>query len=115
MQSRARDTVFWPNITRDLEEIRARCSECNVKAPSQAANVPKPLVSPDYPFQYIVADIGKTWLIFDDRFTGWVSVWYFAKEAKDMVKILRDMFTTFPGLRKPDHGRLVPVQSTFCR
>ena len=40
MHARARETVFWPNITRDLEEIRARCSQCNVKAPSQAAIPP---------------------------------------------------------------------------
>ena len=51
MQARARETVFWPNITRDLEEIRARCSEYNMKASSQAAIHPKPLVSPDYAFQ----------------------------------------------------------------
>ena len=101
MQSRAKETVFWPNITRDLEEIRARCRECNVKQPSQAPLPPRPLVSPDYPFQYIVADYcsikAKTWLICADHFTGWVSVFYFAKEAtvKELVKILREMFTTF--------------------
>ena len=39
----------------------------------------------------------KTWLIFADHFTGWVSVWYFEKgaTAKGLVKILRDQFTTF--------------------
>ena len=47
MQARARETVFWPNITRDLEEIKARCSQCNVMAPSQAAIPPRPLVSVD--------------------------------------------------------------------
>ena len=76
MQSRARETVFWPNINRDLEEIGARCSDCNVKAPSHEAIPPKPLESPDYPFQYVVADYcsikAKTWLIFVKRFTGWV-------------------------------------------
>ena len=101
MQARARETVFWPNITRDLEEIRARCSECILKVPSQGAIPPKPLASPDYPFQYVVVDYcsirAKKWLIFADRFTGWVSVFYFEKEAtaKGLVKILRELFTTF--------------------
>ena len=36
MHARARETVFRPDITMDLEEIRARCSQCNVKAPSKA-------------------------------------------------------------------------------
>ena len=56
MQSRAMDTVFWPGITKDLEEVRARCRECNFKQPSQAALPPKPMTSPEYPFQYIIAD-----------------------------------------------------------
>ena len=50
MQSRGMETVF----IKKMEEAKARCRECNVKQPSQAA-LP-PLVSPDYPFQYIVAD-----------------------------------------------------------
>ena len=62
MHVRARKTVFRPNITRDLEEIRARCSQCNVKASSQAAIPPKPLMSPDYPFKQVMADY---WFIKD--------------------------------------------------
>ena len=51
--------------------------------------------------QCIIADYcslkAKTWLIFANLFTGWVSVWYFEKEAtaKGPVKILRNQFTTF--------------------
>ena len=60
-----------------------------------------PLVSPDYPFQFVVAHYcfikAKTWLIFADCFTGWVSVYHFEKEAtaKGLVKILRELSTTF--------------------
>ena len=56
MFARAQDTVFWPGIYANLEAVRAGCGECNVKQPSQAALPPKPLASPDYPFQQIVAD-----------------------------------------------------------
>ena len=38
MQSRAMDTVFWPGITKDLEEIRARCRVCNIKKGSTSHN-----------------------------------------------------------------------------
>ena len=40
---------------------------------------------------------GKTWLVTADRFSGWVSVHYFPKEAssKDLMKVFRDVFTTF--------------------
>ena len=59
------------------------------------------LVSPVYQFQILVADYytikAKTWLVLADRLTGWVSVFYFAKEATDkqLVTIVREMFTTF--------------------
>ena len=74
MLARAQDTVFWPGIYADLEAVRARCGECNVKQPSQAALPPRPLASPDYPFQMIEADYctikAKMWLVQADRFTG---------------------------------------------
>jgi len=40
---------------------------------------------------------GKTWLVTADRFTGWVSVYYFPSEAssKELIKVFRDIFTTF--------------------
>ena len=46
MLARAQDTVFWPGIYADLEAVRARCGECNVKQHSQAALPPSPLASP---------------------------------------------------------------------
>ena len=45
---------------------------------------------------WLITDLSKakTWLIFADRFTGWV---YLEKEAttKGLVMILRELFTTF--------------------
>ena len=40
---------------------------------------------------------GKTWLVTRERFTGWVSVFYFAGAAssKELIKVFRDIFTTF--------------------
>ena len=40
---------------------------------------------------------GKTWLVTADRFSGWVSVYYFPKEAssKGLIKVFGDIFTTF--------------------
>ena len=62
---------------------------------------PLPLASPDFPFQYIVADYfdvkSKTWLVIADRFSGWLSLSYFPREANatDLIKILKEYFTTF--------------------
>ena len=62
---------------------------------------PMPLASPDFPFQMVVADYftvkSRTWLVVADRFSGWLSLFYFAREANatDLIKDLKDYFTTF--------------------
>ena len=62
---------------------------------------PQPLASPDYPFQMVVADYcnvkGKSWLVLCDRFSGWLSVQYFPREATagDLVRILKEYFSIF--------------------
>ena len=85
MMSRAKQIVFWPGMFKDLERTRAKCMDCHIRAPSQAALPSRPIASPDYPFQQITADYcmikSKTWLVIADRFSGWVSVYYFPKEA----------------------------------
>ena len=93
--------MFWPGIFKDLETVRATCRDCCVRAPSQSAMPPAPLPSPEYPFHMLVADYcdikGKTWLVTADRFTGWISVFYFpsAASSKELMKRFRDIFTTF--------------------
>ena len=101
MSNRAQQAVFWPGIFKDLEATRAQCRDCCAKAPSQPALPPVNLASPEYPFHMISTDYceikGKTWLIIVDRFTGWLSVFYFPSDAsaKKLVEILRNYFTTF--------------------
>ena len=62
---------------------------------------PLPLASPEYPMQMIVGDYfdakGKTWLVLADRFTGWLSLFYYPKEASatDLVKTMKDYFSIF--------------------
>ena len=101
MMDRAKDSVFWVGITTDLENLRDSCSYCNRNAPSQAMMPPQPLASPDYPFQMVVADYcnvkGKSWLVLCDRFTGWLNVQYFSREATagDLVRTLKEYFSIF--------------------
>ena len=46
MISRASDCVFWPGITSDIKQARAKCIPCNVNAPSQSKMPP---VEPYFP------------------------------------------------------------------
>ena len=101
MSNRAQQIVFWPGIFKDLETVRAAFRDYCVLAPPQPAMPPAPLTSPEYPSHMLVADYfdikGKTWLVTVDRFSGWVRVHYFPKEAssKELIKVFRNVFTTF--------------------
>ena len=77
------------------------CSYCERNSPSQAAMPPLPLQSPEYPHQMVTADYcnikGKSWLVIADRFSGWLSVYYYPRDASsnDLIKTLKDYFSIF--------------------
>ena len=101
MYDRAMQSIYWPGLYRDLEELRESCVECTKAAPSQPNLPPHQPASPDYPFQMIAADFydlkGKTWLVIVDRFSGWISIYYFEKEAptSKVIEIFKNSFSTF--------------------
>ena len=98
---RTLSTIYWPGMVEDLEQIRKRCSSCDRNAPSQAQMPPLPLESPEYPFQMIAMDYyqikGKSWLVIADRFSGWLCLYYFLREATscDLVNTLKYYFCIF--------------------
>ena len=101
MLDRAKHSVFWPGLMNDKENTRRSCSYCDRNAPTQPAMAPLPLASPDYPFQMIVCDYfdvkGKSWLVIADRFSGWLSLHYYPREASssDLIKSLKEYFCVF--------------------
>lgn len=109
LNSRARETVYWPNITADLQKVRANCEGCNTYAPSQANLPPHELISPEHPFQMIACDhftwSGKSYLIVVDRFSGWLNIYHCedAADSRHLLKCLRVQFCQF--------GRSVHISS----
>ena len=75
MNARAESSVFWPNITADINNVRSRCFHCDKMAPSQPSAPPVAPVYPDYPFQMICGDYclkeGTGYLVIVDRYSGW--------------------------------------------
>ena len=94
-------SVYWPGIVDDLERTRKMCSVCDRNAPSQAQMPPLPLESPEFPFQMIAMDYfdvkGKSWLAIADRFSGWLSLFYFPREAssQELINTLKNYFCTY--------------------
>ncbi|XP_064113430.1 uncharacterized protein K02A2.6-like [Macrobrachium nipponense] len=81
MQRRARQTVYWPGLEGDLQYRRSLCEECDVHAPSQAAEEFIITPPPEYPFQMMVADMfqhdGHMYMAYADRLTGWLELAHF--------------------------------------
>ena len=78
MQARAREALFWPGMTNDIQRTRDECGTCCRITPSQAATPPKPLPVLDYPFQMMSSNHFKTkwqhYLAMVYRYSGWLSV-----------------------------------------
>ena len=75
---RARQVVFWPNMSNDIKNMVRSCDTCASFLPSQQQ---EPLHSHDIPvrpFQHVSADIfnasGCDFLVLVDHFSGWPSV-----------------------------------------
>ena len=78
MLANARERFFWPGLDASICQMRQQCRQCNEEAPSQQ---PEPIIltpPPEVPFQQTVTDLcdlqGHTFLIYADRFSGWVEV-----------------------------------------
>lgn len=77
-QQYVRQGVYWPGLKGDLQYFCGACNNCNTHALSQAV---EPLVltpSPEYSFQYMVADLfqleGQVYLAYADRCMCWVEI-----------------------------------------
>ena len=104
MKLRAQSLVFWPRITRDIEQTRDQCGECNRNAPTQAALPAEPFNPPATPFEQVFADFfefaGRHYLVVGDRLSGWTEIYSTPSGsqysgAKGLVRCLRSFFMTF--------------------
>ncbi|KAK3702077.1 hypothetical protein QZH41_014766 [Actinostola sp. cb2023] len=104
MEQRARAIVYWPGMSKDIQNTRERCADCHRNAPSQAATPPLPSQPPSTPFEAVFADFfdygGRHYLVIGDRLSGWVEV--FGSTAgtdqggsTGLVRHLRTFFATF--------------------
>eukprot|EP00794_Sanderia_malayensis_P015539 gene15539-17124_t len=78
MELRPRTIVYWPGMTKDIQEARNTCADCNRNSPSQATTPPMPSSASSTPFEEIFADFfdycGHHYFVVGDRLSGWVEV-----------------------------------------
>lgn len=104
MNERAKTVVFWPGITKDIQQTRESCSSCNLVAPSNPRLPPIEPYIPKVPFESIVCDYFhyKGWYYFvaADRLSGWteqqrIRVGTTESGATGLCNALRRLFVTF--------------------
>lgn len=104
MEQRAHAIVYWPGLSKDIQDTRDRCADCNRNTPSQAATPPIPSPPPSPPFEEIFADFfdygGCHYLVVGDRLSGWVEVLRSTAGtdlggSAGLVRHLRTFFATF--------------------
>ncbi|MEL7377532.1 MAG: DDE-type integrase/transposase/recombinase, partial [Bacteroidota bacterium] len=100
MLANARQRLFWPGLDASVRLTRAQCKACNKMAPSNPRQPLQPPANPDYPFQQTVTDFfdlhGKDYLIYADRYTGWVEIALMTSGRSQAVcDALRKWFVTY--------------------
>ena len=99
--ARARTSVYWPGINKEIKLSCASCKLCNENAPSLSK---EPLIMtgpPEYPFEKVVADLfteNDAWYLgFACRLTGWLEIGFFPRSTKssEIIHILRELFQRF--------------------
>ena len=74
MHNRAKQIVFWPGNTQDIESIWANCQSCTRNSLSQPSLPQEASDSPTNPFEKIFEDFfqfaGNNFLVVGDRFSG---------------------------------------------
>ena len=96
---RARQIVYWPNISNDIRNIVPSCKACAEHLPSLQAQPIQQEVQPSRPFESVSSDLfhvaGKTFLLLVDRFSGWPIVADCGRSSSTavVVRLMKDAFT----------------------
>ena len=111
-QARARLTIYWPGIDRDIEHFVQGCRHCQNNLPSNTKETLVNKPPPERPFQQLAVDFtsygGKQFLIVVDCKTDWPDIIEMGKDttASKLISVLRDHFcrTAAPDLLWSDGG-----------
>ena len=107
---RAKTSVWWPGISRDIEAVNSSCPTCSRENhPRKEPMIPTPL--PDYPWQKIGTDLfhykGNTYLVLIDYFSRYPEVHKLQSTTSySIINAMKTVFARFgiPELLVSDNG-----------
>ncbi|CAB0011535.1 unnamed protein product [Nesidiocoris tenuis] len=96
---RARQTVFWPAISSDIQNIVEACKLCQERRPSIQK---EPLMNdplPDRPFVDVSMDLfstgGKNFMVYVDRLSGWPIIVQFGTRCPNSATVINSQRRIF--------------------
>ena len=116
-RERARNSVWWPGISRDLEHLVSSCEIC-VKAQAQRAQPLTPSPLPHLPWQRIATDLfqwkDSTYLLLVDYYSRYIEIARLDRTtAAEVITRMKSIFARhgIPELVVPDNGPQYSCQS----
>lgn len=96
-KARARQTVCWPGMSKDIEATVAKCNTCEKFRTSNQKETMIPHQVPDRPWAKVAADILEigmgSFLVVTDYYTKWLElVQLRSKTASEVIQRLKSMF-----------------------
>ena len=109
-RSRARTSVWWPGLSKQMEDLVAQCVTCAKDQPTPK----EPLMSasfPSRPWERIATDLfelkGKVYLIVVDYYSRWFEIKELRNESSSaVIRALKELFAIhgIPDLVMSDNG-----------
>ena len=111
-KARAQESVFWPGINNEIEQLVEQCAKCHNKLPSQQQET---MVSDDVPtraFESVASDLfslgGKTFMVCVDAYSGYPLVKEFRQEpdSETLIEVFKEWFSEkgYPSHFRSDQG-----------
>ena len=122
---RARQTVFWPGLNRDIEHMISNCEKCRYFLASLPKEELIQIPKGELPFQSVSVDIfsssGQEFLILVDQLSGWTCLSKMGRSTstQDVIKAIRAWFADIeaPSILTSDGGPQFTSKQfrDFCR
>lgn len=95
---RARDLVYWPTMSKDIEQLISSCTICNTTKPHQTKEPLKSYRTPSLPWEIIGVDLfhwnGLDYLALGDSYSGWFDFASLADlTASAVITVLKRQFS----------------------
>ncbi|KAI5750921.1 hypothetical protein M8J77_002494 [Diaphorina citri] len=99
-KSRARDSLFWPSMNADIQNMIETCKICVQNSRNNSKEPLKPLPMPSRAWERIAADIftlhNQDYLVLVDAYSMWIELFIIGrKSAQELIKFMKATFSRY--------------------